>query len=437
MKMATVVQNGKIEGSIFTQFFRKSGNDSMLCEYEFTNKPPRDKEQILHTHKRYKLFLVCKMSLFTTKQCWSAAVDAKEEFGKNSLCTGNIDNHRDGSNKIITGSYAGMLRVYSPTVKGYRVEDLMVEQALGAPILQLEIGRFLPSSNLLALAVLHPRELVVYQVAAMGGNGNGASYHSIVKVYNHSFNNVGQTFTAANMTHGEFGSNRTGRDFLCVQSMGGKLFFYEQDHFTFAVQLETCLVPGPLVFCPSSDCIVTTNTKSEIVAFKYQVLASASRSHSGIDKNWCINIGEHAVDIFVAKYTGYATSTMSDIIVVGEASTFFITDQGTIHMQKRMGFFPAACCTYWRTGHGDCTDDDRRENLIIATHSRRMLVFRDSQLVWTARVLHVPIAFCVSDIGGVKGLLISLGEDGGIMVSYLGEFFFSRVFFHVYYFLTL
>lgn len=37
-----------------------------------------------------------------------------------------------------------MLRVFFPRQKEYRVEDLMFEENLGAPILQLAIGRFLP-----------------------------------------------------------------------------------------------------------------------------------------------------------------------------------------------------------------------------------------------------------------------------------------------------
>ena len=44
-----------------------------------------------------------------------------------------------------------------------------VPQNLGSPILQLAAGRFIPNDNRLALAVLHPRELTVCSIKAVGG----------------------------------------------------------------------------------------------------------------------------------------------------------------------------------------------------------------------------------------------------------------------------
>ena len=46
--------------------------------------------------------------------------------------------------KIVTGSYHGMLRVYFPHQREYKIEDLMLEQDLGKPILQVAAGRFIP-----------------------------------------------------------------------------------------------------------------------------------------------------------------------------------------------------------------------------------------------------------------------------------------------------
>ena len=51
-----------------------------------------------------------------------------------------------------------MLRVYYPRKQDYDVKDLMLEQQLDAPILQVEAGRFLGSDNRLGLAVLQPRK---------------------------------------------------------------------------------------------------------------------------------------------------------------------------------------------------------------------------------------------------------------------------------------
>lgn len=56
-------------------------------------------------------------------------------------------------------------RVSNPGV----VEDLVHEEQLDAPVLQLLLARLVPSSpGLLGLAVLHPRKLVVYELVPHG-----------------------------------------------------------------------------------------------------------------------------------------------------------------------------------------------------------------------------------------------------------------------------
>ena len=67
------------------------------------------------------------MSLFTTREWWSAKIDSSEEFDKGCMCVANIDNEAPkgreesgaasalGANaKIITGSFSGLLRIYYP-----------------------------------------------------------------------------------------------------------------------------------------------------------------------------------------------------------------------------------------------------------------------------------------------------------------------------------
>jgi hypothetical protein len=49
------------------------------------------------------------------------------------------------------------------------VEDLIHEENLNYPILQVAIGRFVPNTNnIFALAVLHPRKLSVYEFIPQG-----------------------------------------------------------------------------------------------------------------------------------------------------------------------------------------------------------------------------------------------------------------------------
>jgi len=115
------------------------------------------------------------MSCFKLQEWWSVQAGADEEFAAGAMVVGNLDNappsaagngSTDGSelapsNKVAVGSLQGMLRVYCPARPEFRVDDLLVEADLGQPVLQLLSGQFLPMSSHLAIAVLHPRSLVV------------------------------------------------------------------------------------------------------------------------------------------------------------------------------------------------------------------------------------------------------------------------------------
>jgi Bardet-Biedl syndrome 9 protein len=108
------------------------------------------------------------MSVFQLHEWWGIKVAEEEEFDQCCFGVGNIDNSSPPSNKIVVGSLDGVLRMYHPTRPNFRVEDLVMEENLNKPIIQLAVGRFIPASDTLAVAVLHPRELVVYEVLPQG-----------------------------------------------------------------------------------------------------------------------------------------------------------------------------------------------------------------------------------------------------------------------------
>ena len=154
-------------------------------------------------------------------------------YATGSLCVGNIDNAIPPSDKIVTGSLKGKIRIYNPTKDEYKLEDLLLEDDLGSPILQMLIGKIIPSSlGALGLAVLHPFSLVVYEVCPQGASGNKTSYYSLEKLYQHALGLEGKHFTAFNMVCGGFGGVR-GKDILMVQSMDGKLQFFEDSAIAF------------------------------------------------------------------------------------------------------------------------------------------------------------------------------------------------------------
>lgn len=132
------------------------------------------------------------MSLFQAREFWSAATGTDEEFGGGCLAVANLDNDPNGLLKLATGSFGGVLRLYLPREREFKLEDLMLEQSLDRPILQLLAGRFTSDSERVALAVLHPRALTVYLVAASATDGGkkqaaGAmpSYFTLSKMYEH------------------------------------------------------------------------------------------------------------------------------------------------------------------------------------------------------------------------------------------------------------
>lgn len=132
------------------------------------------------------------MTLFSLREFWSTNCGHEEEFDKTSMCISNIDNSADGfgifkfnhfidfifnsiffiKDKIIIGSYNGILRIYKVEINSennteqnlYQISDLLLEVDLKEPILQVSYGFLLTSANI-QLAVLHPNQLCVYSVS--------------------------------------------------------------------------------------------------------------------------------------------------------------------------------------------------------------------------------------------------------------------------------
>jgi Bardet-Biedl syndrome 9 protein len=85
------------------------------------------------------------MSIFQTKEWWSTVVGQGEEFDHNSICIANVDNEEANEDKIIVGSFEGILRIFRPNrrmTNKFTVDDLIIEKNLGYPILQVSCGRF-------------------------------------------------------------------------------------------------------------------------------------------------------------------------------------------------------------------------------------------------------------------------------------------------------
>lgn len=201
---------------------------------------------------------------------------------------------------------------------------------------------------MLALAVLHPRKLSIYElVANTSSNGGGAkiSYYSLAKQYEHRLGEEGKHFTAYCMTVGPFGGV-IGRDMIMVQSLDGKLQVFEQTVDAFSRQLVDCLFPGPLIYLTKLDAFVTSTYAARLECYRYQVLVNAqsdigSESKGNETSNgarrssltavrgalveWSLNLGEQARQIVVGKFSQNETKKAGDeLLVLTDRNLFLV-----------------------------------------------------------------------------------------------------------------
>eukprot|EP00794_Sanderia_malayensis_P017473 gene17473-19220_t len=350
------------------------------------------------------------MSLFQAREWWSTWAGSEEEFDKGCLCISNIDNSLEGQDKIIIGSFHGVLRIFSPKSSGFKAEDLMVETQLQQPILQVAAGKFVSGTESIHLALLHPRKLSIYSVTSISGSVEHGSYYTIKMAYEHILER-----TAHSMTYGPFGAVKS-KDFICIQSMDGVLSFFEQETFTFSRFLPNTLLPGPITYVATNDSFVTSSSSRFIESYKYQMLAVASdkltpKSLSGkkVTPDWTANIGEHAIDI---KFVTFPGSTPL-IVVLGEHSVYCLLENGAVHFMKKFDYNPSCFLPYGMFKNG-------KLNTLIGSHTSSLMIYQDVTLIWTAQLPHVPVAVELANFQDLKSVMVTLDEYGHVYCSYLG-----------------
>ncbi|KAM3873067.1 protein PTHB1 [Diretmus argenteus] len=362
------------------------------------------------------------MSLFKARDWWSAVLDEGEEFDQGCLCVGDVDNSGTGHDKVVVGSYMGMLRVFSPHASKPReggqgpADSQLLEVQLRDPIIQVEVGKFVSCSELLHLAVLHPRKLSVYSVSGTAGNVEHGAQYQLKLVYEHNLQR-----TACNMTYGPFGGV-TGHHSLCIQSMDGMLMFFEQDSYSFGRFLPGFLLPGPLVYCPRTDNFLTVSSARQLESYKYETLAVATEAESRPDPDlpvktggkrltpdWTLILGEQALDLSVPSFS----HSSSSIFVLGERNLYCLRDNGQIRFMKKLEFNPSCFLPY-------ASVTDGTTSLLLGNHTNMLLVYQDVTLKWAAQLSCVPVAVRVANFPELKGVVVTLGSDGLLQCSYMG-----------------
>jgi len=365
------------------------------------------------------------MSLFQAREWWSAQAGRDDDFDVGCMCVANIDNEPRGTNKIVTGSFQGMLRVYQPKQKEYKVDDLICEMDMDAPILQLGAGRFVHGSRELCLAVLHPQKLAVCIVSIVG-TGNTFNCYTLAQAYEHVL-----TRPAFNFCFGPFGGVPD-RDYICIQSLDGVLSFFEQDSFAFSRLISpSFLLPGPICYMAKTDSFIICSDSMCIEAYKYTGLAAAAdnvdqepgrevTTGKKVQVDWSTNIGEHAQYIEVARFSRSLSASQGELLVVGERTIFTVLENGGIRLQKRVSECTISTALTYKLPPEN-PDAPPVHNLILGTHLGHLLIFREMQLIWNARLIGmIPIQIAIADIAGIRGMLVCMDAKGKVNVCYLG-----------------
>ncbi|XP_054548436.1 protein PTHB1 isoform X1 [Talpa occidentalis] len=360
------------------------------------------------------------MSLFKARDWWSTVLGEKEEFDQGCLCLADVDNTGNGLDKIIVGSFLGYLRIFNPhpvkTGDGAQAEDLLLEVHLRDPILQVEVGKFVSGTEMLHLAVLHARKLCVYSVSGTLGNVEHGNQYQIKLMYEHNLQR-----TACNMTYGSFGGVK-GRDLICIQSMDGMLMVFEQESYAFGRFLPGSLLPGPLAYSSRTDSFITVSSCRQVESYKYQVLAFATDADKrqeteqqklGSGKrlvvDWTLNIGEQALDICIVSFNQSASS----VFVLGERNFFCLKDNGQIRFMKKLDSSPSCFLPY-------CSVSEGTINTLIGNHNSMLHIYQDVTLKWATQLPHIPVVVRVGCLHNLKGVIVTLSDDGHLQCSYLG-----------------
>lgn len=342
-------------------------------------------------------------SLFQARTWWNSRI-VNDQFDSKSVAVAKLLSVQN--NQVIIGGFSGILRIYLPQQDNSK--DVLLEQQLPAPILQLEIGNF-HSSKGPHLAVLHPLKLSVYAIAVAADQSI-----QLNPLYECAFRH-----TAASFVSGQFAKSDKTR--FCVQSLDGLLFFFEQTQLMFTRQIPGFLLPGQMVYCAKSDSIVLSTAAFNLESYKFSSLASATeeRGKEGEDTSsqlakgkrakadWTLSVGENVLDMQVV-----VTSEGTRILLLGEFTMYFLSEDGSVVLSKR--FENAVSSFYPYRIHGSDI------YLLLGHHNNSISVLKGSKVIWGARVDYLPIALRTGTFGGVSGLIAGLGIDGSVSVSFMG-----------------
>ncbi|XP_001659313.2 protein PTHB1 [Aedes aegypti] len=368
------------------------------------------------------------MSLFKICNWWKTQCpDVEPNYDSFSIHCTRLCLEEGEKDSIIVGSHSGYLSIYQPSNKAasdgdleedqyfenvFQHSDVILETKLTLPVIGITSGKFTTASKAetkLHIAVLHPMKVCIYQILTLDGIADHGDHTKLLLLYEHPLGKA-----AFSMCRGNFGGVK-GRDFLCIQHMDGSLKFFEQDGISFECDLPgERNIPSPIHYVPRTDCFVTVSPGWDLECYRYQDLSETNVSLRRTDPIWSICVGEYALDLNVHQIS----NVESLIIVLGENNLLCITDTGKLKFIKKLDYSPISFHSfiigwYW--------EPDARLMIAIVSESGSLLLYEDSQIIWSAELPEIPVAISRANVSGLPGALVTMDNNGVLSVGYLGS----------------
>jgi Bardet-Biedl syndrome 9 protein len=139
---------------------------------------------------------------------------------------------------------------------------------------------------------------------------------------------------------------------------------------------------------------------------------------SGWFTGWVVDAERPELCAFVLHT---AADAPADILVLAEHTFFVLNLRGQLLVQRRLDYHPACCWPFpagpdsSSSSAASTTQQQQQrppENLLVATHTKALMVYRGQELAWAARLEVVPVAVRVAALQGMQGMIVALDDTG-------------------------
>lgn len=216
----------------------------------------------------------------------------------------------------------------------------------------------------------------------------------------------------ASFVCGAFGGSTC--DQVAALSMDGVITVIDRGAILFKRQMPNFLLPGPLVYVPTIDSLVTATSAFEVECYRFSSLAApeAGGKADALTPFWRVIIGEPALEVTTARLTPSLAQGQVDIVILGERTLFAMSETGQLRLQMRLDYPPQALTAFPLR--------DGRSGIIVASSTGALMVYHERRLVWSARTATAPVSIRIERFNKTPGMLVLLDGQGRVTVAYLG-----------------